>query len=148
MVGASRRWHQENAQRLRVFVSGSIGILPFEENYAAIAGDIRAALVANRTANGPYDLLIADQALRTGTTLATAAIAGEGSGSPLPLARRPQFRFPNFLFAQRRLENRTRHGAINPMSAVNQNDGSGTVDAAIEKSSAYAGAEPATKRSM
>jgi tRNA(fMet)-specific endonuclease VapC len=66
---------EENAQRLRVFLSGNIGILPFEESDAAIAGDLRAALEANGTAIGPYDLLIAAQALRTGTTLATANVA-------------------------------------------------------------------------
>jgi len=65
----------ENAQRLRVFLAGNIGILPFEESDAAIAGDLRAALEANGTAIGPYDLLIAAQALRTGTTLATANVA-------------------------------------------------------------------------
>ena len=40
-----------------------------------MAGDLRAALEANGTAIGPYDLLIAAQALRTGTTLATANVA-------------------------------------------------------------------------
>ena len=34
---------EENAQRLRVFLSGNIGILPFEESDAAIAGDLRRA---------------------------------------------------------------------------------------------------------
>jgi tRNA(fMet)-specific endonuclease VapC len=66
---------EENAKRLRVFFSGNIGILPFEESDAAIAGDLRAALEANGTAIGPYDLLIAAQALRARTTLATANVA-------------------------------------------------------------------------
>ena len=35
--------HADNAQRLRVFLSGNIGILPFEESDAAIAGDLRRA---------------------------------------------------------------------------------------------------------
>jgi tRNA(fMet)-specific endonuclease VapC len=66
---------EENAQRLRVFLSGNIGVLPFEESDASIAGDSRATLEANGTAIGPYDLLIAAQALRTGTTLATANVS-------------------------------------------------------------------------
>jgi tRNA(fMet)-specific endonuclease VapC len=63
---------QENAERLRVFLSGNIGILPFEEVDATIAGELRANLEANGAMIGPYDLLIAAQALRTGTTLVTA----------------------------------------------------------------------------
>jgi len=63
---------EENAERLRVFLSGNIGVLPFEEGDAAIAGELRATLEANGTIIGPYDLLIAAQALRTGTTLVTA----------------------------------------------------------------------------
>jgi tRNA(fMet)-specific endonuclease VapC len=66
---------EENAQRLRVFLSGNIGVLPFEESDASIAGDLRATLEANGTAIGPYDLLIAAQSLRAGTTLATANVA-------------------------------------------------------------------------
>ena len=58
-----------------MFLSGNIGILPFEESDAAIAGDLRTALEANGTPIGPYDLLIAAQALRTGATLATANVA-------------------------------------------------------------------------
>lgn len=63
---------QENAERLRTFLAGDIGILPFEESDAAIAGDLRAGLEASGAMIGPYDLLIAAQALRTGTTLVTA----------------------------------------------------------------------------
>jgi tRNA(fMet)-specific endonuclease VapC len=63
---------EENAERLRVFLSGHIGVEPFEEADAAIAGDLRAALESSGTMIGPYDLLIAAQALRTGTTLVTA----------------------------------------------------------------------------
>ena len=44
----------DNAQRLRVFLSGNISILPFEKSDAAIAGDLRTALEANGTAIGPY----------------------------------------------------------------------------------------------
>jgi tRNA(fMet)-specific endonuclease VapC len=63
---------EENAERLRVFLSGQIGILAFEEGDSAIAGDLRASLEASGTMIGPYDLLIAAQALRTGMTLVTA----------------------------------------------------------------------------
>ncbi len=63
---------EENAERLRVFLSGNIGVLSFEESDAPIAGDLRATPEASGTAIGPYDLLIAAQALRTGTTLVTA----------------------------------------------------------------------------
>ncbi|MHB1558775.1 MAG: PIN domain-containing protein [Isosphaeraceae bacterium] len=65
---------EENARRLRVFLSGDIGVVPFEEGDTSIAGDLRAALESNGTALGPYDLLIAAQALRTGATLATANV--------------------------------------------------------------------------
>ena len=66
---------RENAERLRVFLSGSIAVLPFEEEDAAIAGDVRAALEAEGRPIGPYDLLIAAQALRTGSVLVTANVA-------------------------------------------------------------------------
>jgi tRNA(fMet)-specific endonuclease VapC len=69
---------EENAQRLRVFLSGDIGILSFEESDAAIAGDLRATLEASGTAIGPYDLLIAAQSLRSGATLATANVSEFG----------------------------------------------------------------------
>ena len=65
----------KNAERLRVFLSGDIGVLAFEDGDAAIAGDLRAGLEASGTMIGPYDLLIAAQALRTGATLATANVA-------------------------------------------------------------------------
>ncbi len=66
---------EENAERLRVFLSGNVGVLPFEESDASIAGDLRAEMEANGTVIGPYDLLIAAQSLRTGTTLATANVS-------------------------------------------------------------------------
>jgi tRNA(fMet)-specific endonuclease VapC len=65
----------ENAQRLRVFLSGNIGVVPFEEGDASIAGELRGTLEANGTAIGPYDLLIAAHSLRTGATLATANVS-------------------------------------------------------------------------
>jgi tRNA(fMet)-specific endonuclease VapC len=70
-VARSQR-QQENAGRLRVFLSGAIQVLPFEEEDARIAGDLRALLAKQGTPIGPYDLLIAAQALRSGATLVTA----------------------------------------------------------------------------
>jgi tRNA(fMet)-specific endonuclease VapC len=69
------RHRRENAERLRVFLSGLIDIMPFEEKDAAIAGDLRAALEAGGRPIGPCDLLIAAQALRTGATLVTSNVA-------------------------------------------------------------------------
>jgi tRNA(fMet)-specific endonuclease VapC len=62
----------ENAERLRAFLSSNIGIVPFEESDASIAGDPRARLEASGTMIGPYDLLIVAQALRTRTAIVTA----------------------------------------------------------------------------
>jgi tRNA(fMet)-specific endonuclease VapC len=74
--GVARSGRQrENSERLRAFLSGDLSILPFGEEDAAIAGDLRAALERVGTPIGPYDLLIAAQALRTGATLATANVS-------------------------------------------------------------------------
>lgn len=73
-VARSER-RRENAERLRVFLSGNINVVPFEEEDAATAGNLRAALEGAGTPIGPYDLLIAAQALRTGATLVTANIS-------------------------------------------------------------------------
>ncbi|MGH7088586.1 MAG: PIN domain-containing protein [Stellaceae bacterium] len=73
MARSARR--RENAERLRTFLSGNIGIAAFEEDDAAAAGDLRASLEAVGTPIGPYDLLIAAQALRSGATLVTANVA-------------------------------------------------------------------------
>jgi tRNA(fMet)-specific endonuclease VapC len=64
----------ENTERLRVFLSGAVGHIPFDEDDAAIAGDIRFALESTGTPIGPFDLLIAAQALRMGATLVTANV--------------------------------------------------------------------------
>ena len=63
---------QENTDRLRVFLSGTVGVVVFDDDDARAAGELRAALEAARTPIGPYDLLIAAQALRRSTTLVTA----------------------------------------------------------------------------
>ncbi len=66
---------QENTERLRAFLSGDLSILPFQEEDAALAGDLRASLETGGTPIGPYDLLIAAQALRSGWRLATSNVA-------------------------------------------------------------------------
>jgi tRNA(fMet)-specific endonuclease VapC len=66
---------QENAERVRIFLSGSVGVLAFQEEDATRAGELRADLERAGTPIGPYDLLIAAQALRTGSTLVTSNTA-------------------------------------------------------------------------
>lgn len=66
---------RENAERLRVFLSGNVNIVPFDEDDASAAGDLRVALETAGTPIGPYDLLIAAQALRRRTTLVTANVS-------------------------------------------------------------------------
>ena len=60
-VARSER-RRENAERLRVFLSGTIAVVAFAEEDAMAAGDLRAALETAGTPIGPYDLLIAAQA--------------------------------------------------------------------------------------
>lgn len=50
-------------------------ILPFDPDDARAAGEIRAALKRRGTPVGPYDVLIAGQAIARGLTLVTANIA-------------------------------------------------------------------------
>ena len=73
-VARSER-RRENAERLRVFLSADIRVLAFAEEDAVAAGDVRASLESMGTPIGPYDLLIAAQALRTGATLVTANVS-------------------------------------------------------------------------
>jgi tRNA(fMet)-specific endonuclease VapC len=61
----------ENSDRLRVFLSGTIDVLAFEDADATIAGQIRAKLQAQGTPIGPDDVMIAGHALRHGATLLT-----------------------------------------------------------------------------
>jgi tRNA(fMet)-specific endonuclease VapC len=70
-VALSER-RRENAERLRIFLSGDIGVVPFDEADAPTAGDLRAELDTAGTSIGPYDVLIAAQALRHQATLVTA----------------------------------------------------------------------------
>ena len=73
-VAQSER-RRDNAARLRIFLSGNIGVVPFEGEDATAAGDLRAALETAGRPIGPYDLLIAAQALRSGATLVTANVS-------------------------------------------------------------------------
>ena len=73
-VARSQR-RRENAERLSAFLSGNIEVASFDEEDAITAGDLRAALEAAGTPIGPYDLLIAAQALRSGATLVAANVS-------------------------------------------------------------------------
>ena len=74
--GVARSGHRaDNTQRLRSFMSGAVTVLPFEEEDATTAGDLRAELERRGTPIGPYDLLIAAQALRAGVTLVTTNVS-------------------------------------------------------------------------
>ena len=66
----------ENAERIKTFLSGQIEILPFEQEDAREAGHLRAALEKAGTPIGPFDVLIAAQALRWQAPIVTAN-AGE-----------------------------------------------------------------------
>lgn len=61
----------ENEERLRNFLSGPLSIIPFEEEDAFAAGKVRSTLESLGKPIGPYDILIASQALRLGATLVT-----------------------------------------------------------------------------
>jgi tRNA(fMet)-specific endonuclease VapC len=73
-VARSER-QRENTERLRIFLSGAISVIPFDADDAATAGEVRAALEAAGKPIGPYDLLIAAQALRHRATLVTANVS-------------------------------------------------------------------------
>jgi len=70
-VAHSARFEQ-NAGALRKFLGTLSDVLPFTDEDAALAGDIRATLRKAGTPIGPYDLLIAAQAVRNSATLVTA----------------------------------------------------------------------------
>ncbi len=65
---------RENGERLRVFLSGGIAVSAFTEEDAVTAGDLRATLEAAGAPIGPYDVLIAAQALCSNATLVTANV--------------------------------------------------------------------------
>jgi tRNA(fMet)-specific endonuclease VapC len=73
--GVARSEHRkENSERLHIFLSGNINVVPFNSEDARAAGDLRAALEADGTPIGSYDVLIAAQALRSRATLVTANV--------------------------------------------------------------------------
>ena len=63
---------RDNTERLRAFLSGTVSVVPLDDDDALEAGTLRATLEAAGTPIGPYDVLIAAQALRRGATLVTA----------------------------------------------------------------------------
>lgn len=65
----------ENTRRYDNLFSGPVGVIPFEEADAKLAGELRAKLEAAANPIGAYDLLIASQALRHRMTLITANVS-------------------------------------------------------------------------
>jgi tRNA(fMet)-specific endonuclease VapC len=82
-VVAFELWHgaaksarrQANRQRLETFFAGPLELVPFDDEDARAAGEVRAALESAGMPIGAYDLLIAGQALRYDATLVTASTA-------------------------------------------------------------------------
>ena len=64
-----------NTQRLEIFLSGPVTVLPLEEEDSRVAGSIRAELEMSGTPIGAYDVLIAGQALARQLTLITANVS-------------------------------------------------------------------------
>lgn len=62
----------KSAERLLALLQTPLVVLPFEQEDSREAAAIRASLARAGTPIGPYDLLIAAQALRRGATLVTA----------------------------------------------------------------------------
>jgi tRNA(fMet)-specific endonuclease VapC len=60
---------------LQAFLSGPVQILAFDSEDAVMAGRIRAELESVGRPIGPYDLLIAGQALRRGMTAVTGNVS-------------------------------------------------------------------------
>jgi tRNA(fMet)-specific endonuclease VapC len=68
----------KRAERVGVLLSGTINVVPFSEEDAKVAGDLRSKLRAAEKPIGPYDLLIAAQALRWRATLVTSNVSEFG----------------------------------------------------------------------
>lgn len=60
-----------NELRLEIFLAGAVRLLQFSSEDSAQAGRVRAILDVQGTPIGPYDLLIAGQALARGLVLVT-----------------------------------------------------------------------------
>lgn len=69
---AKSRQRELNTQRLAAFLSGPVEVIGLEAGDAEVAGEIRSELEAGGTPIGPYDLLIAGQAVHRRATLVTA----------------------------------------------------------------------------
>lgn len=70
--GIAKSVRREASTRvLDAFLAEGFELLPFDDDDAAEAGDIRAALEASGTPIGAYDTLIAAQARRRGVVLVT-----------------------------------------------------------------------------
>ena len=74
MFGAANSAHrQANEDKVAIFIAaGGIALLALAEDDAREAAAIRAHLKRQGTPIGPYDVLIAAQARRSGATLVTA----------------------------------------------------------------------------
>lgn len=69
---AKSQRQRQNAQALATFLLGGVTVLPFDEQDAEAAGTLRASLESAGKPIGPFDLLIAGQAVRRKATLVTA----------------------------------------------------------------------------
>lgn len=67
-----------NAKQLERFLGVAMQVLPLDRSDAAQAGAVRAALERLGTPIGPYDLLIAGQALARGLVLVTQNVGEFG----------------------------------------------------------------------
>ena len=73
LYGISKSTRREaNRQRLNDLMGPELTLLPFDEVDATAAGEIRARLERAKQPIGPYDTLIAGQALARKLTLVTA----------------------------------------------------------------------------
>jgi tRNA(fMet)-specific endonuclease VapC len=63
---------KDNAHNLAQFLRDPFQVLEFDAKDARVSGEIRAGLARSGTPIGPYDTLIAGQALARGLTLVTA----------------------------------------------------------------------------
>jgi tRNA(fMet)-specific endonuclease VapC len=70
-VAKSGHW-EKNSSRLREFLSLELPVIEFDEADAQTAAEIRQSLRKTGKPIGPYDLLIAAQALRRNAVLVTA----------------------------------------------------------------------------
>jgi len=73
--GAAKSARRQANRRLETFFAGPLELVPFDDEDARAAGEVRAALESAGTPIGAYDLLIAGQALRYDATLVTANTA-------------------------------------------------------------------------